>query len=467
MTKNIQNFVEITDAHVKYLQVKDGVVLIACRIEPIRTHTDEEIVVVLKSMAAGKDPIVAVIARRFIIMKTLRFPSHEEEEIRKMAGLQLVQQTPYAIEDVLFDIQVLEKEPAGYARVNVLIVHKEVADRYFRIFEKAGIKIEHLALSSYGLTANFQEERRNSLSVDICVDIDTAQTEVCFFKGARLFYSRHIPYGFRDLNGEHMPDLVNQIVLSYKSCRKEHDLAGFGQLFLLSPRKEYDSLKKDLELKLQISVATTDFLSQFKVRKKTDMEFLNNTDGVSLSALLGLSKLSEVKYPRFIPQKVHEKRQRKIRRVQFVQLETSLIIFALVLITVFGVKYQAKRSQLDSIKAKNASWQNDVDQAKQKMDRVQFFEKELKGRILVADLVEELMLLLPAEVSLRSIQLDESGLFSVQGYAETAPSVNVFQENLVKSATFKEVSLQFATKRRIFNQDLTDFKITTRITKTP
>ena len=77
----------------------------------------------------------------------------------------------------------------------------------------------------------------------------------------------------------------------------------------------------------------------------------------------------------------------------------------------------------------------------------------------MTDVIHELYKLTPKEISFSSLQLDEKGVLTIQGYAEASASVNSFQEKLVKSPLFTDVSLQYATKRKIFNMDVTDFKI--------
>ena len=81
----------------------------------------------------------------------------------------------------------------------------------------------------------------------------------------------------------------------------------------------------------------------------------------------------------------------------------------------------------------------------------------------MSDVIHELLRLMPQDLSLRSIYLDEQRRLSVQGYAQAATSVNNFQAGLVKSAAFAEVNLEYATKRKIFNMEVTDFKISFKL----
>ena len=90
-------------------------------------------------------------------------------------------------------------------------------------------------------------------------------------------------------------------------------------------------------------------------------------------------------------------------------------------------------------------------------------ELTMLGIARAADLINELTSIVPEEISFRSLYLDESGGFTIHGYAQSSSSVNDFQVNLVKSSFFQDVNRQFSTKRRIFNMDVTDFKITSTL----
>lgn len=79
---------------------------------------------------------------------------------------------------------------------------------------------------------------------------------------------------------------------------------------------------------------------------------------------------------------------------------------------------------------------------------------------MMAALIHELNALMPQDVSLRLLHLEEGGRLSLQGYTVAGASISSFQASLVKSPLFKEVNLEYATKRKIFNMELTDFKIT-------
>ncbi|MBU1996275.1 MAG: PilN domain-containing protein [Candidatus Omnitrophica bacterium] len=114
---------------------------------------------------------------------------------------------------------------------------------------------------------------------------------------------------------------------------------------------------------------------------------------------------------------------------------------------------------LEGLKNKSNEVAPDVKVAIEKKVIVEVLDKEFKSRVFVPYLIDELYALTPDEISYRSLFLTGGNIFTVQGYSETGSSVNDLREKLVKSRMFKEVNLQFATKRKFHKVEITDFKI--------
>ena len=128
-----------------------------------------------------------------------------------------------------------------------------------------------------------------------------------------------------------------------------------------------------------------------------------------------------------------------------------------------GIRFYKKIMYLKDLEARAARLGPGLMAAKEKIRLVEFLERESKRRPAMSDVIGELVHLMPEDVSLRSIHLDELGRLTLQGYARAGTSVNSFQAGLVKSAVFKEVNLEYATKRKIFNMEVTDFKLSFKV----
>ena len=101
--------------------------------------------------------------------------------------------------------------------------------------------------------------------------------------------------------------------------------------------------------------------------------------------------------------------------------------------------------------------------AEKKMEFLEFVKGEIENRVLMVDVIKELYRLVPDEIVLQAVNLDRTGEFMLQGLAKTGAQVNQLQSALVNSLLFSQVNLQYATQRRRFQEEYTDFRIVCRL----
>lgn len=209
MNKGISSTFEITESHLKFVQVKTlggRPVIIAAEVLPIDKKSDDEITRIIRECVnkyniQSEDLIVSV-PRHLAILKQMRLPSIHEDELRKMAGLQLINQIPYSVDDIIFDIVILEKSHGGYTKVLVIIVHKEISHRLIKLFTDAGCSLSRLILSSLGILGwlNYMESRRKISKKEplAVINFDSQHSEISFCYHKTFLYSRNVNYGIRD-----------------------------------------------------------------------------------------------------------------------------------------------------------------------------------------------------------------------------------------------------------------------------
>ena len=475
MSKNIFTSIEITDSGIRLFQtqtVRHKQVLCACDVKPLQNFTDGEIVEKLSEITALRDiqpqRLSVVIPRRLTILKQMRLPSQNEPEIRKMLDLQLVNQIPYALEDVIYDFVVVDREPPGYVRVLAAIVHRQdVSEKFLKLCKEAGLQPERFVLSSLGIVhwLNYQQGKM-PVPVNqpiLVLNIDVDHTEICFCHNQNLLFSRSVNYGARDLATENMRGLTHQVELSLKNYLKDNMGPGVKRMIVLSTLPEASALKGQLE---EMSLVPVDFyspLNNILCQKNMSLGALKSQPGVSIAAGMGFLLSDGKKALNLIPQEVHNIKQSKRRQTQWAQFALLFVLTVGLALSVPGVEFLRKVNYLNSLKKKSEVAKPELERIKKRMSLVKVVQEELGKRVVVADLIQELYRLAPPELSFQSLYLNERGQFVIHGYAGTSASVHNFQQNLVKSVLFKAVNLEFATKRKIFNMEVTDFQITSEV----
>ena len=129
----------------------------------------------------------------------------------------------------------------------------------------------------------------------------------------------------------------------------------------------------------------------------------------------------------------------------------------------FGTQAYKSSLYLRQLHKRIDTTQPKVDAIKEKTHRVQFMQEWLNPEVTAIDVIRELYNITPPDVFFSSVYLDENGNLTLQGASETGAGVSAFQRNLVGSAYFKDVALQYVTKRKVYKGELTDFKITCQV----
>ncbi len=476
MSKGIETIIEITDTHVKCVQSKilrSKKVISACDIRPLAQFTDDELTRALTEVVRSKhissDQLTLVIPRRLAILKQLRLPSQNEDEINKMIGLQLVNQIPYGIDDIIFDYHLIEKEATGYVKVLVVIVHKDISNRFLKIFNKIGIPIVHLTLSSLGVLGwyMFQESQRKirEEQAAMVVNIDAAHSEICFFYNSKLLFSRSINHGAKDLAQDNIVGILSQVELSAGTYQKEDMGTALRKCSIVSALADVTRLRDSIEQRLHIPTEILTPSMNVLTQKNINLSSLKEQAGLSLAVCIGLF-WGDIKRPvNLLPAQVQEDKISKLRKRQLVVFFVLFILNIFLGVSILGVELYKKTETLNALEKQIEQAKAGADKANRVLEFLKVAKEQFEERVFIPDLMRSLFQLTPKDISFRSISLDESGVFTIQGYAQTNSGVSTFQSNLVNSSVFGEINLQFATQRRIFNMDVTDFKIVCKLKK--
>ncbi len=474
MKQKIPTFIEFTDTHIKLVQAKytrQQPTISYCELRALHEFSDAEltnqVVTLTRSKNIQSDQVIFVIPRKFVILKYLHLPSQNPVEIKKMAGLQLVNHIPYSIEDIVYDCEIVEREKSGYSQVLVVVVHKDVFKRYASIFHKAGLHLTRAVLSSFGVSSWYHyqclKEKVPAEDITAVITIDLASTEVCFCNQQKLIFSRQINYGSKDLGADNFASLIHQIDLSIKAYQNETKKGPITRCFIVSALPEAGLLRSRFESDHKIPVRLFSGFENIFTQKNVDIASLKNQPGVSLTVSLGLAMADLKNLGNLAPAEIQEKKRTSLRQTEWIKFGVLFCAVCLLLATIPGREYYRQMKVLKKLESEIKAQEPALKVANQKIELVKVLKETIDDRIIVSEVFAEINRLLTDDISLRGINLDSRGSLTIQGYAQSSAGVNAFQAALVNSPVFKELNLEFATKRKIFNVDVVDFKIVAQL----
>ncbi len=162
--------------------------------------------------------VCLVLPRTLFFSKQIRLPSVDEEELRKMASLQINQHLPYPVEQAAWDLVVVQQR-GSTSEVLLLSIQLESVMKYLRVLAGAGIHPVQVTISSNAAAALLGSADLTSQKVLFLPEENIS--EFCFCMPDNNFYSsRGIVYGHRDFQTEKLKDFFAQVRMTFEAHRK-------------------------------------------------------------------------------------------------------------------------------------------------------------------------------------------------------------------------------------------------------
>ena len=470
MSKHIPTAIAMTDNCLKLVRaryVRGQGQMTALEVQHVNGDADAELLPALRELARLKavkaGGAYLVLPRHLAILKVLRLPSQDERELRQMAEIQISSQTPYTMDEVEYDIRVISRDEEGYTKVLLIVIPKDVTERFIDLAEQARFTLAGITISSFGLLGWFRYQAgRNRLDAKsplaLC-NIDLNHTEICFLEKQRLIFSRNVNVGLRELRST--PDeLIQQIALSIKYYESERMGGPLSRFVVVSGQSDLQEFIGQLEGQLQMpceSISPTDGVSLPRHLRDAVLEA---DAGLTLTAPMGIHFADPKQVVSLLPRSIRASKQNRILKRELIKLFLCVMLLYATALFVWSIRLSEKEKQVERLRSAVSELDPQIDEAKRKMRLIEYFDQYVDGRIFIPEVMGQLAKLVPEDISLNSLYLNERCVFTIQGYAQTREALNDFQARLVNEPMFRKVNLEFATSRRIFTMQVTDFKFT-------
>jgi len=477
MPKDITTVVEFTETHLKLVQSQNsaqGEALTRIVIKELASNSEDEIIKSLRELFLIKnlspEGVICIVPRSQATVRMLRLPSEDPVEIDNMVNLQVAKHTPYTREDVVVDYIVAGKDPQGNSLIMLVIAHKDVVNRYLNIFKSAKINLRQLVLSSQGI-CNLYLYYQNKLHLPVeketlaILDIDSMDTEICFYYQGNLVFSRAVQFGTKEINQERISSFLDELDLTLTTFNKEKIFSPVKRIIITSASSNLDPLSQRVESELSLNVEVINPHAELLKEKEINLPLNWNESQVSASAILGAALQKPAKALNLIPSQVilvNKEQTKKKELIKIVGL--ALLILGLVLLSLLVKIY--KRYQYFNTLTKSMEKSGlKAGEIELTLKKLELIKERLEPANSPVDILYDLYAMFPGGMSLTEFDLEENGSISLQGIAYIMSDVFNFQGLLEKSPRFKNVEVKYTRKRNTRLGEITDFRITCQLEK--
>ncbi len=201
-------FIEISSSFLKILyseKSSKGPVIKKLIVEPISALSDSDISKSISDIIDRyKVPtahIFAILSRQRAMIRYIKLPSTDANEIKKMVSYEIAKQTPYSEEEIISDYSIISTDSNGYSEIMLVLSPKVEITRIKDILKPISKQISGVRLSSEALAAWASSlSKDETLSETVClVDIDSSNTEMAVVSNNKLIFSRSASIGAENI----------------------------------------------------------------------------------------------------------------------------------------------------------------------------------------------------------------------------------------------------------------------------
>jgi Tfp pilus assembly protein PilN len=357
-------------------------------------------------------------------LRFIEFPSTDPSEIKGMAELYALRQSPCTKEEIIMGFRNIGSFKKGFSFVMLAIVKRQQAEEMIRhrAVIPGSIRLETELLYSNLLKKSLIEKDRTVL----VMYIQESHSEIMVIDGIRPVFSR----GF---NGRETPaDEINRSLIAYGSGKNNKKIE--KTVIVHSPDVDMGKVRSGFEM---LSSMPLDF-------------YEDKGDTIDSGAHLEINLL---------PREYIDKRANKESMKQaFVTY--SLLFIAMTMLTslfIFELNEKNKTILMFSKEAEKAEKDiTRIDNILKKTKALKYMEEE---GMRVTGILKEYLRLVPQDVLMEELNYEDNGVFYCNGVSRDITGIFNFVKVLERSGYFKKVEIKYAAKKQIGNREYTDFSI--------
>jgi type IV pilus assembly protein PilM len=433
---------------------------------------DEKIRSILSGFRMKKPAAICVIPSAIVTTKNIEIPSLDKEEIRSIIDLQAGRHTPYSREEILISYVSVGVFQRNYTKVLLVIANRNVIKARLDACEMAGLRVEKVVFAPECI-AKIYAELLNIDSKDDplgIIDITHSATDFIVEHNQTVATCRNIPIGMRDLLAEGQAGkerLVNELVQSLEVYRNEDINKMPARYVLTSDAPVTGDLMAMLQQRLNAEVRNFVYTKKIlqdpaDVKMNAWMEDDSFVSAVSAAHLFHQDFQVDL-----MPDEVKNQRAIEDQGRQVIMAGIFSIILLLMICGSYLMKVYFRNIHLQKLREEYVLKRYVVVHLDKIAHRTRIVKDFLVTRMVSLDVIGEIYRIVPNEMYLQNIFLDEEGTINIQGISEAMSTVFNVVKALEDSKLFKNVETRSTTATKDRGKDVAAFDIVFKLETVP
>ncbi len=422
----------------------------------------------LEEFKVKKSQAFCVIPSGLVTTKNIEIPSLDPEEIRSIIDLQAGRHTPYSREEILIGYIKIDVFQRNYTKVLLLIIKHDIIKQQMEFYEQAGVRIVKVVFAPEAI-AKFYGDALEAKEDDIPVGIinvtdNTTDFTIEFNRTVATY--RNIPIGMRHLVKEGAAareKLIEEIARSVEVYQNE-DINKLPETYLLtSDDAKVKDLQGPLQEKLKATIKVMPYLDLIEAPQPVMLKLVSEyTDDSFLDLVAAGGALNDVQVD-LTPDEVKVKRTIEEKGREVVKLGISVLSILVLICALFFGKIYFRGLSLDHLKESFVKYHRQVLALDSMAQKTRIVKGFVNSRMVPLQTLEEIYRLIPDEIYLENVTLNEEGHIVIRGISASMSRVFNFVSALEDSELFKAVKTTSTTAKKDRGKDAAAFEIAFRL----
>lgn len=417
----------------------------------------EKLTRIFKKYSYKNKHIIISLPRHLATCRYLKVPSQNPQEIERIVSLQAPRYLPYTLEELITAYQILDIDKDGYSHLNLVIAHRDVIDRYLKIFQALNPSMISIILNSYGISNLYNHIKPETSSPVMIIDININQVELVVVARKKLLFSRSFRALKSEVDWENV--LVEEINKTQDVYLKEASKEAPERIVLVGAEKNLEEYSGVLSKRINLPVEVLSFSGKIALAGEVRNNILGSE--ASFASLIGLGLEDIAPSLSLLPLGLKE----KIKSLSFKKenLRLSLLIASIILIVALGIakNLDNKGKYLQGLKAELNKISKEARPLESLEKRFRLISAQSQNKVSGLDILEEIHKILPEGISLTNLGYTQDKEIILHGQASESNSVTLLVGNLERSRVFKKfaIRLRYATQKRMQAGEIIDFEV--------
>ncbi len=410
--------------------------------------------------------VVCVLPGDVATTKRLEVPSVDREEIESIIALQATRHTPFNKDEILTSYIKLGTPRPNFSSVLLIVVKRDVVKEKLDVMRAAGLSIAAVlfvpeSLSYfYARAVNPKKGERTAI-----LDAGSQNTSFIVMNDGVPVMARNIPVGIEGIAADPaaLTQVVDEVKASVEAFEQENG-AKPARIILTSAHRALSGIDKALLEAVAIRVETVPYATIVKATPGVKAQLAKDFADEPVLDVIATAATAVKCAADLVPQEIKDQRSviEKGREVM------KAGIFILLILVFLGAGLLSRVYFKDLFLKKNlvekyADQKQEVGMLEGMINKTRVLREYLQARQVPLEAIRELYSVIPDEMYLSSVSMDEAGNVAIQGISESMSRVFALVTALEESPLFENVKTKSTTAKKERGKDMAAFEIVFRI----